>query len=231
MPSTTASHRCLPRCSWTHEYQTHLWYTNRAIVHIRLLPQCFPLVSSFDSMFQICGSTEFVGWLGSRVVSMLDSWAEGPGFKSQPWCCRNRQRPLRVARVTAGMVGSNGSLPPGLWLTSPAGWLPRTGISSGTLHSVIKYGLPLPTNRICAAPGKSQWAYGLSNNGLCCYHSLALCENKTSYTKPQKNSLHWKLANFNISFFLDMLVNGQTWTHTHMHRQTQKQTDIQTYSS
>ena len=31
-----------------------------------------------------------------------------------------------------------------LWLTSPAGWLPRTGISSGTLRSVIEYGLPLP---------------------------------------------------------------------------------------
>jgi len=27
---------------------------------------------------------------------------------------------------------------------SPAGWLPRTGISSGTLRSVIEYGLPLP---------------------------------------------------------------------------------------
>jgi len=43
----------------------------------------------------------------------------------------------RVAGVTAGLAESNGSLPPGLWLTSPAGWLPRTGISSGTLHSVI----------------------------------------------------------------------------------------------
>jgi len=32
---------------------------------------------------------------------------------------------------------------PGLWLTSPAGWLPRTRISSGTLCSVIEYGLPL----------------------------------------------------------------------------------------
>ena len=28
--------------------------------------------------------------------------------------------------------------------TSPAGWLPRTGISSGTIRSVIEYGLPLP---------------------------------------------------------------------------------------
>ena len=51
---------------------------------------------------------------------------------------------LRVAGVTVGLAESNGSLPPGLWLTSPAGWLPRTGISSGTLRSVIEYELPLP---------------------------------------------------------------------------------------
>jgi len=30
----------------------------------------------------------FVGWLGSRVVSVLDSGAEGSGFKSQPRRCR-----------------------------------------------------------------------------------------------------------------------------------------------
>jgi len=29
-----------------------------------------------------------VGWLGSRVDSVLDSGAEGPGFKSQPRRCR-----------------------------------------------------------------------------------------------------------------------------------------------
>ena len=51
---------------------------------------------------------------------------------------------LRVAGVTAGLAESNGSLPPGLWLASPAGWLPRTEISSGTLSSVMEYGLPLP---------------------------------------------------------------------------------------
>jgi len=28
------------------------------------------------------------GWLGGRVVSVLDSGAEGPGFKSQPRRCR-----------------------------------------------------------------------------------------------------------------------------------------------
>jgi len=55
---------------------------------------------------------------------------------------------LRVAGVTAGLAESNGSLPPGLWLTLPAGWPPRTGISSGTLRSVIEYGLPLPFYRL-----------------------------------------------------------------------------------
>ena len=48
---------------------------------------------------------------------------------------------LRVAGVTAGLAESNGSLPSGLWLTSPTGWLSRTGISSGTLRSVIEYRL------------------------------------------------------------------------------------------
>jgi len=55
---------------------------------------------------------------------------------------------LRVVRVTAGLVESNGSLPPGLWFTSPAGWLPRTGISFGTLCSVFEYGLLLPFLRL-----------------------------------------------------------------------------------
>ena len=33
-------------------------------------------------------SAKFSWWLGSRVVSVLDSGAEGPGFKSQPRRCR-----------------------------------------------------------------------------------------------------------------------------------------------
>jgi len=65
---------------------------------------------------------------------MLDSGAEGPGFKSQPQRCRVtvlgklfhthrasvRQAAklvaalLNVAAVTAGLAESNGSLPPGL---------------------------------------------------------------------------------------------------------------------
>ena len=104
-----------------------------------------------------------MGWLGSRVVSVLDWGTEGPGFKSQPRRClvtvlgklftpfvplhqaaKLVAALLRVAGVTAGLVESNGSLLPGLWLMSPAGWLPRTEISSGTLRSVIDCGLPLP---------------------------------------------------------------------------------------
>ena len=101
-----------------------------------------------------------VGWLGNRMVSVLDSGAEGPGFKSQPRRCRSLRQTvhthrasvhqaakliavlLRISGVTAGLVESNSSLAPGLWLTTPAGRLPRTGISSGTLRSVIEYGLP-----------------------------------------------------------------------------------------
>jgi len=51
---------------------------------------------------------------------------------------------LKVARVTAGLAESNGSLQPGLWFKSPAAWLSRSGINSGTLRSVIDYGLPWP---------------------------------------------------------------------------------------
>ena len=71
-------------------------------------------------------------WLGSRVVSVLDSGAVGPGFKLQPQRCRvtvlgklftpnvplyTKQRNklvaavLGVARVTAGLAETNGSLP------------------------------------------------------------------------------------------------------------------------
>ena len=90
------------------------------------------------------------GWLGSRVVSVLDSGAEGPGFKSLSGNCLRQTvhthcasvhqaaklvaAVLEVAGVTAGLAESNGSLPPGLLL-------PRTGISSGTLRSVIECGL------------------------------------------------------------------------------------------
>ena len=54
------------------------------------------------------------GWLGSRVVSVLDSGAEGPGFKSQSRTVHTVAALLRVEGVTAGLAESNDSLPPGL---------------------------------------------------------------------------------------------------------------------
>ena len=51
--------------------------------------------SIFRSFLNLTGSAvvliwavHFKGWLGSRVVSVLDSSAEGHGFKLQPRCCR-----------------------------------------------------------------------------------------------------------------------------------------------
>jgi len=74
-----------------------------------------------------------LGWLGSQVVSVLNSGAEGPGFKSQSRRCRVSLKQtvhthcasvhqaaklvaalLRVAGVTEGLAESNGSLTPGL---------------------------------------------------------------------------------------------------------------------
>ena len=72
-------------------------------------------------------------WLGSRVVSVLNSGAEGPSQIAAATLSGNSLRQtvhtqrasvhqtaklvvalLRIARVTAGLAESNGSLPPGL---------------------------------------------------------------------------------------------------------------------
>ena len=73
--------------------------------------------------------SESVGWLGSRVASVRDSGALGPGFKSQPRRCLRQTfhthrasvhqaaklvaALLSVAGVTADLAESNGSLPSG----------------------------------------------------------------------------------------------------------------------
>jgi len=120
------------------------------------------------------------------VVSVLDSGAEGPGFKSQPQRCRVTvwgklftnthcasvhqvaklvAALLRGLGVTAGLAESNGSLPPSLWLTSLAGWLPSTGISSGTIRSAIEYGLPLPL--VWLKVNLNQPAFAHTSNWYC----------------------------------------------------------------
>ena len=100
---------------------------------------------------------------------------------------------LRIARVTAGLAESNGSLPPGLWLTSPAGWLPRTGISSRTLHSVIKYGLPLPffvceIRSKAVSKGSARRNVGSGKKDMWCKSLLTVCQrhlglSETGYKK------------------------------------------------
>ena len=65
-------------------------------------------------------------------------------MRRRAWVQKSQARRCRVTvlgKLFTPIVP--GSLPPGLWLTSPAGWLPRTGISSGTLRSAIEYWLPL----------------------------------------------------------------------------------------
>jgi len=72
---------------------------------------------------------------------------------------------LRVARVTAGLAESNGNLPSGLLFTS----LPRTGISSGTLRSVIEYELPftfLLTPHLLTVTAKPNPNHGVSGGHM-----------------------------------------------------------------
>ena len=96
-------------------------------------------------------------WLGGRAVlgsRTGDQQVAGsnptPRCRVQPWAsclytCASVTKQYNLVpangrwcsapgEVTAVLVESNGSLPPGLWLRSPAGWLPRTGISSVALH-------------------------------------------------------------------------------------------------
>jgi len=57
-------------------------------------PVMLPMVTPTDTAviavigFDFTQPTIITGWLDSRVVSVLDSGAEGPGFKSQLRSCR-----------------------------------------------------------------------------------------------------------------------------------------------
>ena len=78
-------------CVQTHAAALH---GSRRILSIRDngpgdAPKClFSRGVGDPALHLICGSYPSSGWLGSRVVSVLDSGAEGPGFKSQPRRCR-----------------------------------------------------------------------------------------------------------------------------------------------
>jgi len=116
-------------------------------------------------------------WLGSRVVSVrrrvevqiVAATLSGNSIRQtvHTHCASVHQAAklvaalLKVAGVTASLAESDGSLPRGSWLISPAGWLPRNGISSGTLRSVIEYWLPLPFTPICRRCAVSRHSLGM----------------------------------------------------------------------
>ena len=94
---------------------------------------------------------------------------------------------LRVARVTAGMAGSNGSLALGLWLT---GWLPRTGISSGTLRSAVEHGLPVVWMYVDWVRGSSSWScptprHPVAPSGDCCGWCIVAASPWRRVTSPR----------------------------------------------
>ena len=64
------------------------------------------------------------GWLGSRVVSVLDSGAEGPGFKSQPRRCRvSLRQTVHTHRASVHQAAKIGSSPvKGCGGNSRPGW-------------------------------------------------------------------------------------------------------------
>ena len=71
-----------------------------------------------NAEFIDCAFVHPVGWLGSRVVSVLDSGAVRPGFKSQPWrWSRFSAVSLQVTWVLNPPVGCH-YFPPGMQLPS-----------------------------------------------------------------------------------------------------------------
>ena len=92
--------------------------------------------------------------VGGSVAEWLVCWTQAQkglgsnrsrdavGSGSHPLCLCSPSS--KISNNPFNACEGNCRLPPCLWLTSPTGWLPRTGISSGTLRSVIEYGLPLP---------------------------------------------------------------------------------------
>ena len=47
----------------------------------RYLLECSAATACKGARFTVCTARQAVGWLGSRVVSALDSGAERPGFR------------------------------------------------------------------------------------------------------------------------------------------------------
>jgi len=73
---------CLMMLKWSRSIQ-HRLQANALVERWRLLSSSYCTIIPVFCVFTVCS-----GWLGSRVVSVLDSGAEGPGFKLQSRRCR-----------------------------------------------------------------------------------------------------------------------------------------------
>ena len=82
----TQAHGLYRRCITSRGKKTLLF------VDVLKTPSPYKHLSTFDmtapSMWTSCMDNSLYEWLGSRVVSVPYSGADGPGFKSQSRCCR-----------------------------------------------------------------------------------------------------------------------------------------------
>ena len=76
---------------------------------------------------QVAGSSP--GWAPLRSGFGQATYTCIPLSPSSKIWCQSTGVTFLAGTITAGLVESNGSIPPGLWLTSPAGWLPRRYLS------------------------------------------------------------------------------------------------------
>jgi len=121
-----------PLCCWKQACGPHVVLLFLNFFKRFLLDQSRYLPDRCSSNFRICRTLMMLSGSSLRQTAHTHCASVHQAVKLVPTV-------LRVAGVTAGLAESNGSLLPGLWLTLPARWLHRTGISSGTLRSVIEY--------------------------------------------------------------------------------------------
>jgi len=129
-------HGAFPSGLHSEQITVQTLFRGRSCMHIRplLKPRASPhtcLAARSSLLVHFTLRIIFLGWLGSRVVSVLDSVTEGPVQITVATLSGNSLRQtvrthcasvhqaaklvaalLRVAGVTAGLAESNGSLPP-----------------------------------------------------------------------------------------------------------------------
>ena len=170
------------------------------------------------------------GWLGSQVVSVLDSGAEGQlvqiatvtlsGHSLRQTVHTHRASVhnaakmvaalLRIANVIAGLAENNGSLPLGLWLTSPAGWPEMTLMPSVLWRCWLgsRKGIR-PVKKLSG--GVLAWLSVWSEVQTCirpswCHcHSLSLASVKSS---PGQRAVKWARARVLLAVFIIIIIKG-----------------------